>query len=1217
MKKTFARLCIHLGTVTLMCVLAKEGLGSFLSFIQKLAGFIPEGYWWLFNQTESFRKNITTMFVLMNRVKLALQWTISLARAKGVKRIRLKNNVEIGRNELFEGETASGFQRLWVRFFGSPDAGNAPRPGGRDPGPHYGTVSDGYYDNYIQAYPNAQNYAVQLQSNTSYISITNGDLALSPQTNFSIAAWICPDGTVNGAIMSKNNTYSLSGNYGGNNNDGTIRRTFNFYIQTNASQTVSVSAYTNLLIGAWVHVAGVYDYANSNLALYINGTLAATQTCHALVYTNAASVYMGANPQTGSRGYFCYYGDTRFFGSALSASEISAMNQCNQMTPYGETEWQAAQNNHPGSAVADASISVNVTNATGELDTWCNEANGQYHHSNDTRMVTFALTPSCYVGGFILTDSGGACGYFNAAQHGGTNTVNWPANDTQFDTTLTGVWTFTPTLAYTSTYHAVFTHIAEAIAISTAPITRNACDNQAMTVTLSGPTDGTKFDYSITPSVSYGATFTNGSATLSGAGNVITLYPGKVVTNYTITGKCHLHSCSDSSSSNQVTVVVPTVSVSPNPVIVATNMANSNLTFSVANNPPNSANNLVWTITPANVPNGAMFSSSPNYTNSVNIQPGSVATSYVIKAQANYYTSSGQPTNSCDTSMLYVVDIEFVHAEGDQTGQSITNGLPIFTPCSGTNAGMPIYDCPAADLHIVFGGPLSTNSADSINVTYLGSQYSLTETGTNTLCFTNSTILLSLDTAPLADTNVQEAVVAMVSATSKGITNAVYACTETTAASLVFENERYGIILSLSGLTATNIDTMNLQLTSSLAYECALIETSTNSLCFSCTGMVVRLVNNSTITTNADTIFVSISNSYDLTNTVFKLQETGAQTKVFRNYNDPIPTSMPDITVPDFLPWRITLQGVTPQILASFSMQTSVDSTNHIAFSSAGSGLISDQKYILVPASADPAQLPSGYQALHIDDTTLNWASGASPDLVANIQLVAMASPLPVKSTKAQPGAVVLQSLDFDTSFGQTLDPENFIRKPLLAMGYSVTRDYDATKAKTLSTYIKGKQVWYSMSHGAKETYGWDDVPIFHNLGFTDGQIAATNIQPLNLKYRLVIADACFSAQTSSLSKQDAKQRNDLSDFAKELAEAFGPDSAYMGWGWSLNPAAAQALSSKFVNNLKFDATLGRARTVQEAYDKFQSVYGTTDVNAQLMKIYRNTSNVIDLKNTP
>ena len=568
---------------------------------------------------------------------------------------------------------------------------------------------------------------------------------------------------------------------------------------------------------------------------------------------------------------------------------------------------------------------------------------------------------------------------------------------------------------------------------------------------------------------------------------------------------------------------------------------------------------------------------------------------------------------ACEASLKMTAwSIEFVHAEGSEVGQPMDE-LPIFTPCSGTGKGVPIYDCPAPDLAVAFS---STNAAGirSATMTYLGTQFTLSETAPESRLFTNSAVSASFSDTLLADSNVVETVTATVTLPALGITNAIYACTETNAECLVFENNPYGIVVSLSDLSPTVSDTMGIQVSSLYSSQSwNLTETAQNSRCFADTGLIVRLVGSTTLTSNADTLLIALSDGFGLTNTVFTVCETGGQTLSFRNYDPPVSTDTEDVPVPDFAPWRLKIVGISdPALVSLASVITAADSVSQIAFSTSGGDLLSDQKFIVTPNRTFDAEIPSGYQQLRIDDTVSRWQDAAAHGVGVEVGLYAMASPV-MKSKKEKPGAVVLQSLDWGSSVGQGLDPENRIRQPLLEMGYSAVKDYKASVSQTLSDYVKGKQVWYSMSHGGTEN--GTPYTAFNGLLFRDGPIRASNLEPLDLNYKLAIVDGCCSAQTVLTSEQDARNSNTLSPSCQGFADSFGPDSAYMGWSWKMEPNSAQTWTGQFVKYLKYDSALGRGATVQEAHSLFLEAHASGKTYAPAsrnMKIYGTTDNIIE-----
>jgi len=161
----------------------------------------------------------------------------------------------------------------------------------------------------------------------------------------------------------------------------------------------------------------------------------------------------------------------------------------------------------------------------------------------------------------------------------------------------------------------------------------------------------------------------------------------------------------------------------------------------------------------------------------------------------------------------------------------------------------------------------------------------------------------------------------------------------------------------------------------------------------------------------------------------------------------------------------------------------------------------------------------------------------------------------------------------------------------------------------------KGKQIWYSMSHGG--TDGGKPWHPFVGLKFKDGgAIRISELSPLKLNYKLVVVDGCCSAQTNLKSEWDARNVNTLLPHAQSFANAFGPEVAYMGWSWTMEPNSSQSWSTTFVNNLKFDPTIKKGRTVNEAYQKFLNDHAPGSSNpapaAHNMKIHGATGTIIE-----
>ena len=363
-----------------------------------------------------------------------------------------------------------------------------------------------------------------------------------------------------------------------------------------------------------------------------------------------------------------------------------------------------------------------------------------------------------------------------------------------------------------------------------------------------------------------------------------------------------------------------------------------------------------------------------------------------------------------------------------------------------------------------------------------------------------------------------------------------------------------------------------------------------------------------------------------LTNTVFSAR--GAQPGVYRNYNEAIPTDLDpaDLAVPDFVPWRLKIGGVDLSQISQACVTTTVDNVTVTFSPTRGSVLWSDQIFVLTPNGNLEAPLPQGYTQLMIDPSESKWWDDMYKDVFAivTLDMGANIEEEMQKFARSQTGAVVLQSFRWfeQSEWPWGLDTETRICKPLLDMGYTVYRNYAASKSETLEDYIrgyKGREIFYSISHGG--TVGGPKTPfvgLMFKEGKKDGVIRASDLSPLYLNYKLVILDACSTAQTSLNSDTDARDTlSPLLQQCKDFADAFGPNVAYMGWSWTMHAIAIQVRSNKLLNNLKFDPGLGRGRTVAEAYQKVLDDFipqpkQDPDTDTRHMKIYGKTGHIID-----
>jgi len=319
------------------------------------------------------------------------------------------------------------------------------------------------------------------------------------------------------------------------------------------------------------------------------------------------------------------------------------------------------------------------------------------------------------------------------------------------------------------------------------------------------------------------------------------------------------------------------------------------------------------------------------------------------------------------------VNIDFVYAEGKNIGEPMTY-LPIFTPQDGTDKGVPIYVPPVAAISFAVS-PIRPSAPRAAIVTYFLKQYTVIETSPNSLVFTNSEANLVLDSL-LSDPNVQERIGASITIPALGITNATYTCTETSADSSVFENNRYGLVFSLGTPSDTpRTALLDIDTSAYADYGEELIETTTGTGVFTNSNYSVRLLE------IFGQPYLSVTARYEhskgfiyfLSNAVFFVWEAAPPSSVFRNFNEAIPTDLTadQLKMGDFTSWRIRITGVSgPSLISQVTISTTVDSVSQISFSKVNGALLSDQKFILIPDGDLEAEPPAGYVAIRSDVIT-------------------------------------------------------------------------------------------------------------------------------------------------------------------------------------------------------------------------------------------------------
>ena len=568
-----------------------------------------------------------------------------------------------------------------------------------------------------------------------------------------------------------------------------------------------------------------------------------------------------------------------------------------------------------------------------------------------------------------------------------------------------------------------------------------------------------------------------------------------------------------------------------------------------------------------------------------------------------------------DTNVFRVLEVLFVHAEGSDEGDAMTH-LPVHTPCpnGGIGMGAPTGSTVVADLTMEFSGATTPSVADTIDVAYLGTNCTVTETSVNSLVFEDgsSTLSLSLLSGFLNSTSEMDEIELTATFSALGITNATYTCFETATNSMTLDNYPCGIRLELSGLNSTTADTNTMQISGVYAsYSNSLTETAANSYTFSESNITVNLLDNPTLSaTNADMLIVAIDYaSNDMSNTVLRAWETGTNTLIFTNCTPGIATdlSAEDIAVPSNVTWQVKINGLSDPTLIASAELTTDDDTNSVTLATVAS-LLSTEKFVLSPLGITPADVGGGYSVLNLDDIGAVWTKNVQH---VQIGLAFISGCRMSRPKKAKGSAVVLESIDL-------VGIQLFTRKRITwsltgqglgkGLGYSVLADYNRVKKVTALSdkYIKGKSLWYSMSHGNVPGGPTEE---FKGLEFVDGVIKKNSL-PAGLDYELVMANACCSAQTDNASKATAKDNDTVAPNCAEFADKWGANAAYVGWAWKVQPNWATQRMEGFIEALEHDSSLGRGRTVQEARDK---VVADADGDAmKLMKTYGSTNNIID-----
>lgn len=146
---------------------------------------------------------------------------------------------------------------------------------------------------------------------------------------------------------------------------GNIPNALSFHVTDNGANNTVITAESlqTFTLNTWYHVAGVCDYANATLRLYLNGALVATQALPASLLANRLyqehSAFIG-NASANASGSDIDIDEVRFWNTARTATEIqNNMTQCLTLPQTGLVAWFKAD--EAGAPVAKSAVDANFT----------------------------------------------------------------------------------------------------------------------------------------------------------------------------------------------------------------------------------------------------------------------------------------------------------------------------------------------------------------------------------------------------------------------------------------------------------------------------------------------------------------------------------------------------------------------------------------------------------------------------------------------------------------------------------------------------------------------------------------------------------------------------------------------------------------------------------------------------------------------------------------
>lgn len=183
-------------------------------------------------------------------------------------------------------------------------------------------------------------------------------------TAFTISAWIKPDATITATagIITKQDSPNDNGYILG------VTGTNEAFCQTGDGTTwangQAMSGDNTLRVGVWNHIAAVKE--GSNLRIYVNGVLKATDSTTNTVEANTKDLWIGRNVDNDTATMHGSIGQVRVFNKVLTIAEIDRFRT---VTPDSRCQGSWELDDNVGDWVADLSENKFKGNIIGAIPT--------------------------------------------------------------------------------------------------------------------------------------------------------------------------------------------------------------------------------------------------------------------------------------------------------------------------------------------------------------------------------------------------------------------------------------------------------------------------------------------------------------------------------------------------------------------------------------------------------------------------------------------------------------------------------------------------------------------------------------------------------------------------------------------------------------------------------------------------------------------------------